>query len=469
MAQTSIHICPVKPGSEKHNLRLKELDYVNSKLTPENKSWNNPDYPCIDEQTKRIKADYLAAHGKKLHANATPIREAVVVIQEDTTIEQLKEACKQCEEKFGIKAMQIYLHRDEGYLDENKVWHKNLHAHIVFDWYDEETHTTHKLNRQDMAEMQNIFAECLKMQRGESSDRKHLNSIQQKNKAEAERLERIQKEIHTLEDKKRVQEEQIETYEKQLENYNQTLLQACKDLRKSGDRTVKAFDKLCNFDAVKPTPQEQEHRDNLERECKRDLPSTTTELAEHSQSLRLHLMHTIEAVTRIGVILQNLASKIPILKRNKLAHEAELQAKVAAAEQKEKEAAEATKKAAEATKEAQAKENLVLQRELTLQAKINAAEQDTKKRLEIIWQNTVREKYAPAIAERDTLKQELDEEMNFGYNTAMELIRAFGAEPFEKKGLEFTKSDYWEDAKKKIQKDTTKDIDHSTSMHQSHH
>ena len=43
---------------------------------------------------------------------------------------------------------------------------------MIFDWTDGETGRTRKLNKQDMAEMQTILAECLGMERGISSDRK---------------------------------------------------------------------------------------------------------------------------------------------------------------------------------------------------------------------------------------------------------------------------------------------------------
>lgn len=315
MAQTSIHICPVKSGSELHNERRKVLDYVRKELTPQNQTWKSGDFPGIDEQHAKINADYLAAHGKKMHANATPIREAVVVIQEDTTMQQLLAACAKCREKFGIEVMQIYTHKDEGHTAEDGTWKPNLHAHIVFNWYNFDTHTTHKLSRQDMSEMQTLFAECLNMERGESSDRKHLNAIQQKNKAEAAKLQHLQEQI-----------------QQQTAQHKSDLQQQCKDLRSSGTATVKAFDYLCGFAAVKPTQKQQEFRDNLDQECRRELPTENKALALHAQALRYNLMNTINAVRDIGKKIQELASRIPLLKRRRLSHEAKLENAVTEAE-----------------------------------------------------------------------------------------------------------------------------------------
>lgn len=367
MAQTSIHIRPVKGGSELHNERRKVLDYVRPELSKNNQTWKSPDFPGIDEQAAKINSDYQTAHSKKMHAKATPIREAVVVIQKDTTMQQLLNACAKCREKFGIEVMQIYTHKDEGHTAEDGSWKPNLHAHIVFNWYSSDTHTTHKLSRQDMSEMQTLFAECLSMERGVSSDRKHLNAIQQKNEAEAAKLQRLQEQV-----------------QQQTAQHKAELEQECKDLRQSGTGTVKAFDYLCGFDAVKPTDKQRAFRDNLEQECHRDLPTETTALFQHAQVLRYNLMNTIDAVRAIGQRLQKLASHIPFFKRRRLAHESDLQSAVENANIKAENAVNSAKEAiwqarteqsaAEAAKDAaKLKERELKKKLLTLQNDIEQA------------------------------------------------------------------------------------------------
>lgn len=338
MAQTSIHIVPVKAGSEEHNTRARRLDYVRHDLTKTNQSYTFTDYKgvTIEELQQEIKGDYAAEHGKKLHAKATPVREAVAVIEAGTTMQQLQNFCQECKSRWGISAVQIHMHKDEGHHAEDGEWHPNLHAHIVFDWYDRRTHTTVKMSKQDMCEMQTLLAECLGMERGVSSDRKHLNVIQQKNQAEAEKLQRLQEKV-----------------KQQAEVHRDELLQECRDLRKSGRSTVKAFDYLAKFEAVTPSAQEQQFRDNLDQECRRDMPSETAELVEHAHSLRLYLMNTINAVTKIGRKLQNIAKDIPFFKRHRLKHEAELQARTAAAESKAENVTKETEKARIAAKNAQ--------------------------------------------------------------------------------------------------------------------
>lgn len=79
-----------------------------------------------------------------------------------------------------------------------------------------------------MAEMQTMLAECLGMDRGISSDRKHLNSIQYKAMKEAERVmeqenranraKQITAQLPELEDNYR---EALENYETARENLAQ--------------------------------------------------------------------------------------------------------------------------------------------------------------------------------------------------------------------------------------------------------
>ena len=190
MAKTSIHFEPVKPGSEIHNWRMKDLDYVIKELTPNDEHWVDPRYEgkTLAEIRKDIEQRYQAHVGQKMQAKAVPLREAVIVIKPETTMADLQLLAQQFEKEFGIKCIQIHIHRDEGFNKTNPdPSNLNLHAHFVADW----THdngTSLRLNRQDTSRMQTIGAECLKMERGSSSNVKHLNSIQYKEKKALENI-----------------------------------------------------------------------------------------------------------------------------------------------------------------------------------------------------------------------------------------------------------------------------------------
>ena len=193
MAQTSIHFQPVRGGSEEHNKREKELDYVHKERSSMNEYWQK------DSQAARLAAitqNYLQKHPRrtKLHAKATPIREAVVVIEDTTTMDDLQELAQRLQRRFGIEVFQIAIHKDEGYKNSKQQLKLNLHAHLVADWTDHEKGESIKLSRQDMAEMQTICAEVLGMERGKSSDKQHLSALQFKTKAEEERAKRVEEE-----------------------------------------------------------------------------------------------------------------------------------------------------------------------------------------------------------------------------------------------------------------------------------
>lgn len=186
MAQTSIHFQAVKGGSEEHNKRTKKLDYVHHERSSMNDYWQS------DSQEARlafVTANAKAKTGRKMQAKATPIREAVVVIEDTTTMDDLKKLAKRFNDRFGIDVFQIAIHKDEGYRKGKDGLKLNLHAHMVADWTDHQSGKSLKLNRNDMAEMQTICAEVLGMERGKSSEKQHLSAIQFKIAAEEQRAE----------------------------------------------------------------------------------------------------------------------------------------------------------------------------------------------------------------------------------------------------------------------------------------
>lgn len=194
MSKTSIHIQPCKvTTSEAHNLRHTHLDYVRQDLTKDNETWIDLEGKGLVQRLQAIQAKYLASTGQKMQAKATPIREGVVVIDDKTTISDLRAFSDDLRAKWGIRCIQIHIHRDEGHKSlKSGEWKPNLHAHLVFDWTDEKTGKSIKLNKADMAEMQSMLAERLQMQRGQSSDRKHLKAMAFKaisKRAEAQAIE----------------------------------------------------------------------------------------------------------------------------------------------------------------------------------------------------------------------------------------------------------------------------------------
>ena len=225
MAQkTSINIKPCNTGSsEAHNRRtaeylaniVKENLYIRTDLMARNEVWVAPDFgdTSLTDRYNQIAAMVKEKTGRAMQTKdrervnkktgrvsivrgSTPLKEGVVVIKEDTSMEQLQRFCEVCKERWGITALQVFIHRDEGHYEnpqDTTTWKPNLHAHIVWDWMNHDTGKSCKLDEKAMSEMQTLLAECLDMQRGISkaeTGKKHLERtdfIIAKQKQEAEK------------------------------------------------------------------------------------------------------------------------------------------------------------------------------------------------------------------------------------------------------------------------------------------
>ena len=211
MGATSIHVQAVKPGSEIHNFREKELDYVRPELSHLNESWVGD---SISHRLESAKQRYFDTVGQKMQTKAAPIREGVIVIKQETTMQELQQFAAVCKERFGIEAFQIHIHKDEGYMNA-KQWTPNLHAHVVFDWTQPNGKSV-RLSRDDMAELQTIASEALGMERGVSSDRKHLSAMQYKTECAKEQLQELANDISSALDKHKDVQNQLLQLQKEL-------------------------------------------------------------------------------------------------------------------------------------------------------------------------------------------------------------------------------------------------------------
>ena len=261
MAQkTSVNIKPCNIGSsEAHNRRTaeylanirKEKFYIRRDLMSGNETWVSPDFgeATLADRYNRIAAMVKEKTGRAMQTKdrervnkktgkvtivrgSTPLKEGVVVIKEDTTMEQLQKFCKVCNERWGVTALQVFIHRDEGHYgipDDNATWKPNLHAHIVWDWMNHETGKSCKLDEKAMSEMQTILAECLDMERGISkkvTGKEHLERtdfILAKQKQEAEKAETEKKAALAAKEKAETERQFIEGENKAKEKYRQSL------------------------------------------------------------------------------------------------------------------------------------------------------------------------------------------------------------------------------------------------------
>ena len=251
--KSSIHIKPCRvTSSGAHNRRTTEYMrnigksqiYIVPELTAGNEQWINPGFGSPDlqvhyENIKRIvkektgramqekERERKGKNGKVIKvAGCSPIREGVLLIRPDTTLADVCKFGEECQRRWGITPLQIFLHKDEGHwlsgqpeagdresFQVGEKWFKpNYHAHIIFDWMNHETGKSRKLNDEDMTEMQSLASDILLMERGQSkviTGKEHLERndfIIEKQKTELQRMDAA----------KRHKEEQISLAEQEL-------------------------------------------------------------------------------------------------------------------------------------------------------------------------------------------------------------------------------------------------------------
>ena len=251
--KSSIHIKPCNTkSSEAHNRRTAEYMrnigesriYIVPELSADNEQWINPDFGnsnlqthydnikrMVKEKTGRAmqekERERKGKNGKIIKvAGCSPIREGVLLIKPDTILADVKKFGEECQRRWGITPLQIFLHKDEGHwlngqpdaedkesFQVGEKWFKpNYHAHIVFGWMNHDTGKSQKLNDNDMMEMQTLASDILFMERGQSktiTDKEHLERndfIIEKQKAELQRIDET----------KRHKEQQISLAEQEL-------------------------------------------------------------------------------------------------------------------------------------------------------------------------------------------------------------------------------------------------------------
>ena len=263
--KASVHVKPCNTAqSERHNRRdveyIKSLNpkklYVRLNLTKHNASYVAPEMEgvTLDQYLESIRVMVKQKTGRAMQEKdvqytdkngmvrtrngASPIRECVVVTEKDTKLKDLLRFTKEVEKKWGIKALQVHLHRDEGHYedpaDEN-TWVPNYHAHIIWDWMDHSTGKSIKLNADDMSTMQDMIAEALDLERGQKKSETGLDHLErndfilqkqekekkrleeEKRKAQSEKAKAENKANEAMEEAKKAKEEKDEAEKKAQE------------------------------------------------------------------------------------------------------------------------------------------------------------------------------------------------------------------------------------------------------------
>ena len=176
--KSSLHIEPTVSVAQVllHYARVFGLSYaVKNKDDNKTKLYKTPKE--LLSFLKKIQKDYAnhSYRGRRLPSNAKPIREGVVNLKAHHTLKDVEKMAKKIAKKMGIEVLAISVHRDEGKNADNL----NYHAHILFNYFDFNTHKIvhHFAKDRIMPQVQDIVAEMLEMERGiskEETKRKHI-------------------------------------------------------------------------------------------------------------------------------------------------------------------------------------------------------------------------------------------------------------------------------------------------------
>ena len=277
--KSSIHIKPCNiASSEAHNRRTAEYMrhigesriYVVPELSTDNEQWINPDFGSPDlrmhydnirqmvkEKTGRAmqekERERKGKNGKIVKiAGCSPIREGVLLVRSDTTLADVRKFGEECQRRWGITPLQIFLHKDEGHWlngqpeaedrESFKVgdrWFKpNYHAHIVFDWMNHDTGKSCKLNDDDMMEMQTLASEILSMERGQSKAETGKEHLERNDFI----LEKQKSELRNLDAVRRYKEYQVKCAEQEVQEA-ESITQALRDEALQKEKQNEMLDK----------------------------------------------------------------------------------------------------------------------------------------------------------------------------------------------------------------------------------
>lgn len=284
MAKTMVKFRAAALNCDRHNKREKQLGHTRPELQPADKNkwmWEAPGKQSVYMMRKQAEKEYHAipvvAHGKhgdyithkSLPKNAVPVKEAVVKIKKETSIEQLRHLAAFWEKKYGIRAVGIYIHLDEGHWgtlkdgqtedmyrrDDGKEWKRmnefgeweywkpNYHAHIDFDWFDHKKGRCISLDKQDMRHIEDDSAFMLRMERGTPKTISGVQGIDTWDFKKQEESKRLAEKYARGKEKIQEQQNTITTLDGEITTKQQKLNEQDLDYRRT-DIKVKGLSKM---------------------------------------------------------------------------------------------------------------------------------------------------------------------------------------------------------------------------------
>lgn len=221
MAKSSINFAKAKAHSHAHNVREDEPKY----LLPEerrmpNEFWQNELKLSAKEMFDQEVAAAKPKGGRKPSFESSHW-EAVLNFNPEHTIEDVRRVAEHIEAKFGIKCVEIAMHKDEGHIDkETDETVYNLHAHLNFVTYanGKQNWRRELIDPKKLSELQTEVADLMGMERGDP-DRKAK-------RLEHRELKIVKRSIEELERENRQLRTRAETAEKMAVKSSEMALKA---------------------------------------------------------------------------------------------------------------------------------------------------------------------------------------------------------------------------------------------------
>ena len=337
MAISSINIQPSSGNAIIHNERIFDVAYAlkNDDVNEYHR------IASISETRKAIYEDYKLHHGRKLNTKATPIREAVVNLNENHTMEDLKKLSEMLDKDYQMKVLHIAIHRDEGHIDKTGEEKINYHAHIVFSNYDFDKHITIKRDKDVMRKLQTDVANCLGMERGEENSQKvrldhrqykramqeveektkelqrELKEVKQENTELKYSFKEMQKTITSLENLTVEQKRELHSLNSKVKNEKaeyEELLKKLDDLKQ--DKAPKTNESILNDKSIEK--QEKEVLGSLKDDFQSELEANKKGLLGKSYEVKLkeEFSHSpnVESLTLFMRVKKKLTNAYDIIK-----------------------------------------------------------------------------------------------------------------------------------------------------------
>ena len=317
MAKSSINIQPSSGNAIIHNERIFDVAYAIKK--DDVNEYHR--FASISETRKAIYEDYKLHHGRKLNTKATPIREAVVNLNENHKMEDLINLSQMLENDYQMKVLHIAIHRDEGHIDKTGEEKINYHAHIVFSNYDFDKHITIKRDKDVMRKLQTDVANCLGMERGEENSQKvrldhrqykramqeveektkelqrELKEVKQENTELKYSFKEMQKTITSLENLTAEQKRELHSLNSKVKNEKaeyEELLKKLDDLKQ--DKAPKTNESILNDKSIPEKEKEvlkqftSDLTISMQNEIKKEIVTVKTGLLK-SEDKELHIIN----------------------------------------------------------------------------------------------------------------------------------------------------------------------------------